>query len=276
MNFVKSFEIDGIKAAQVPCLLGRGAPTGTTEGALGCLYMDTDTGDLYKCIAVVGGAYSWGNVGAGGGSMDGNDIVDVHMLETQYVKLSSDSSAPGHVVLRCQGETGTIGEDAPRVVLESSNRGSACIGGVASPLYDDDAANKEYVDDKIAEIAGGGSGSAVLYTEQKLTEEQKVQARSNIQAAYADGEGNLYLQDETSNESITFSVAGNDYDENGSVKNGNLTLSGDYNCHVRVCWIADGVDDHDAVTVGQLNAIVGDISTALDTIIAMQEELIGV
>lgn len=39
--------------------------------------------------------------------------------------------------------------------------------------------------------------------------------------------------------------------------------------------IADGQEDNDSATVGQLNAAVGDIETALDKIIAIQESLIG-
>ena len=39
--------------------------------------------------------------------------------------------------------------------------------------------------------------------------------------------------------------------------------------------IDNGIRDNDAATVGQLNAAVGDIETALDRIIAIQESLIG-
>lgn len=39
--------------------------------------------------------------------------------------------------------------------------------------------------------------------------------------------------------------------------------------------VLDGVEDNDAATVGQLNAAVGDIETALDSIIAIQDSLIG-
>ena len=41
------------------CQTGTGAPTTATAGAVGTLYMDTDTGNLYKCTAVAGGAYTW-------------------------------------------------------------------------------------------------------------------------------------------------------------------------------------------------------------------------
>lgn len=43
----------------------------------------------------------------------------------------------------------------------------------------------------------------------------------------------------------------------------------------RIIRVADGVDDGDAVNLGQLNAKLGDIETVLDSIIAIQNKLIG-
>lgn len=61
MKFVKGFDINkcGVEYKQVPCITGEGAPTTATKGAVGCLYMDTLTGDTYKCIAVTDGVYTW-------------------------------------------------------------------------------------------------------------------------------------------------------------------------------------------------------------------------
>lgn len=44
---------------EIPCILGAGKPTTATEGAVGCLYMDTDTGALYKCTKAENGVYTW-------------------------------------------------------------------------------------------------------------------------------------------------------------------------------------------------------------------------
>lgn len=66
MNFVKSFDLFGTKAKQLPCTPGNGAPTTTTDGAVGDLYMDTDTGDLYKCTGSdSAGELSWEKVSSG-------------------------------------------------------------------------------------------------------------------------------------------------------------------------------------------------------------------
>lgn len=59
MNYVESFNLFGTEAAQIPCIKGSGAPTTLTPGAVGCLYMDTAKGDIYKCINVSEGQYTW-------------------------------------------------------------------------------------------------------------------------------------------------------------------------------------------------------------------------
>ena len=51
MEFVKSLGMFHINAKEIPCVTGEGAPTEKTEGAPGALYMDTHTGELYKCRA---------------------------------------------------------------------------------------------------------------------------------------------------------------------------------------------------------------------------------
>lgn len=61
MNYIKSFDLFGVSAMQIPCMDGRGAPTTSTPGAVGCLYMDTasQNKDLYKCVGVNGNSYTW-------------------------------------------------------------------------------------------------------------------------------------------------------------------------------------------------------------------------
>lgn len=50
MNFVKNLNLLNVEAKEIPCITGKGAPAETTEGAIGCFYMDTDTGLVYKCV----------------------------------------------------------------------------------------------------------------------------------------------------------------------------------------------------------------------------------
>ena len=59
MKYVKRLEMFGVNAKEIPCIKGSGAPTTATEGAVGCLYMDSDNGDLYKCVAQKDSEYLW-------------------------------------------------------------------------------------------------------------------------------------------------------------------------------------------------------------------------
>lgn len=59
MNYVESFNLLGVAVMQIPCVKRKGAPTTATKGAVGLLYMNTDNGDMYKCIAVTGNTYTW-------------------------------------------------------------------------------------------------------------------------------------------------------------------------------------------------------------------------
>lgn len=59
MDYVKHHNINGKDYKEIPCIPGDGKPTDATVGAVGCFYMDTDTGTLYKCIAIEDGKYIW-------------------------------------------------------------------------------------------------------------------------------------------------------------------------------------------------------------------------
>lgn len=68
MNYVESFKLFGTEAMQIPCIKGDGAPTTSTQGAVGCLYMDTSSKSkgLYKCVDVTEGVYTWEPCASGG------------------------------------------------------------------------------------------------------------------------------------------------------------------------------------------------------------------
>lgn len=58
----------GIVAAEEKSTIsGKGAPTGATVGAVGKMYMDSDTGDMYKCTAAEDGVYTWQKIENGPG-----------------------------------------------------------------------------------------------------------------------------------------------------------------------------------------------------------------
>ena len=63
MNYVEYLDLFGVQAKQIPCDTGEGPPTSSTKGAVGCLYMDTLTGAMYKCVAASNEGYEWQNAG---------------------------------------------------------------------------------------------------------------------------------------------------------------------------------------------------------------------
>lgn len=88
MNYVNSFDLFGVPAKQIPATPGSGVPTTATEGAVGCLYMDTDTGNLYKCTSVADGVYTWVEAGNGTG---GN--IDEHIASAVEAYLTEKGNA---------------------------------------------------------------------------------------------------------------------------------------------------------------------------------------
>ena len=72
MNYVKSLNLFGVEAKEIPCITDSGVPTNSTVGDVGMFYMDTDTGDVYKCVAVNGNAYTWEPMESGNASSGGN------------------------------------------------------------------------------------------------------------------------------------------------------------------------------------------------------------
>lgn len=60
MEFLEGRDLFGSgPSKEIPCIPGKGKPTTATVGAVGCLYMDTDTGALYKCTKAENGVYTW-------------------------------------------------------------------------------------------------------------------------------------------------------------------------------------------------------------------------
>lgn len=67
MHYVKQFNINGVDTAQIACIELRGKPNAATEGAVGVLGIDvvSPTHEVYKCVAVNGGVYTWELLSAG-------------------------------------------------------------------------------------------------------------------------------------------------------------------------------------------------------------------
>ena len=59
VNYVSAFDLFGVEARQVTCDCANGAPTSSTPGKIGMLYMNINNGDVYKCISSGNGTTTW-------------------------------------------------------------------------------------------------------------------------------------------------------------------------------------------------------------------------
>ncbi len=63
--FYSNMNINGSEFQLAVNITGKGEPTTSTEANVGMLYMDTESGALYKCTAAADGVYTWVPVGGG-------------------------------------------------------------------------------------------------------------------------------------------------------------------------------------------------------------------
>ena len=122
MNYVKSLNLFGVEAKEIPCITGTEAPTTSTEGAVGLLYMDTTTGDLYKCTKVAGDVHTWEAIESGGGEID-TALYDVTAHEITGVvnaKKSEEKASGIEYLGLCQAAL-----QGGKIVFTPSNGGTA-------------------------------------------------------------------------------------------------------------------------------------------------------
>ena len=117
MNFVEHLNLFGIDFKDIPCLRDHGAPTTSTLGAVGLLYMNKDNGDLYKCISDSDGIYVWTEIAnSSGGSQEGTGGFGINSVgingsgELVVVYSDNTTSNLGKVV----GDTGEAGPEGPQ------------------------------------------------------------------------------------------------------------------------------------------------------------------
>lgn len=97
MNFVESLNLFGVPAKEIPCIRGSGAPSATTAGAVGSLYMNTENGDVYKCTAAADGVYTWvafegSGSGSGGNVAQGLTAEQIAALDGMFKVCAYDDS----------------------------------------------------------------------------------------------------------------------------------------------------------------------------------------
>lgn len=157
MNYVESFDLLGLEAKQIPCIKLNGAPTTSTEGAVGLLGMDisSEPYDLYKCVDVNENGYIWKLVGGSGlGDMlkstydaDNDGIVD-------NAKLFDGMSREELWLFIMNGTLQTHEYDTYEAFVDASSTLSAGLGehgktGEIVVINEDDFPNLIIVDDSI-------------------------------------------------------------------------------------------------------------------------------
>jgi hypothetical protein len=63
INYIENFDILDLKVKQIPCITGAGRPS-ESDGAVGMLYIDTDSGLVYKCTSVNTYGFVWKDITA--------------------------------------------------------------------------------------------------------------------------------------------------------------------------------------------------------------------
>ena len=58
-KYVTAFNLFGNIVRQITCDCANGAPTASTPGDVGMLYMNIDNGDVYKCVSNINGIATW-------------------------------------------------------------------------------------------------------------------------------------------------------------------------------------------------------------------------
>lgn len=160
MNFVEGMDMFGVAAKEIPCITGSGAPSATTAGAVGSLYMDTNTGDVYKCTANAAGVFTWEKIGAAGAAgADGKDGVSPVAKVTQtdggaVISITDKNGTTTATIVNGKdgkdGAAGAAGKDGTSVTVKSVSESNADGGNNVVT----------FSDGKTVTIKNGSKGSA--------------------------------------------------------------------------------------------------------------------
>ena len=108
VNYVSAFDLFGVEARQVTCDCANGAPTSSTPGKMGMLYMNINNGDVYKCISSDNGTTTWSLLVASEDSIK-NAVNNALTIAKESGEFKGEKGDPGE-----KGETGETGETGPR------------------------------------------------------------------------------------------------------------------------------------------------------------------
>lgn len=107
VNYVSAFDLFGVEARQVTCDCANGAPTSSTPGKMGMLYMNINNGDVYKCISSGNGMTAWSLLVASEDSIK-NAVNNALTIAKESGEFKGEKGDPGE-----KGETGETGPQGP-------------------------------------------------------------------------------------------------------------------------------------------------------------------
>lgn len=107
VNYVSAFDLFGVEARQVTCDCANGAPTSSTPGKIGMLYMNINNGDVYKCISSGNGTTTWSLLVASEDSIK-NAVNNALTIAKESGEFKGEKGDPGE-----KGETGATGPRGP-------------------------------------------------------------------------------------------------------------------------------------------------------------------
>lgn len=131
--YIRRLTINGMAYDLAVGQAGSGAPGTTYPGVLGQFYTDLDSGEVYVCMggSSDAGVYIW------------RSIVPTN-LSVNSLQINHKTGIGSANITASQG-----------AVIVKNNGVDAIINGVAIPANTNDAANKQYVDEKISENWSG-------------------------------------------------------------------------------------------------------------------------
>ena len=108
VNYVSAFDLFGVEARQVTCDCANGAPTSSTPGKIGMLYMNINNGDIYKCISSGNGTTVWSLLVTSEDSIK-NAVNNALTIAKESGEFKGEKGDPGE-----KGETGATGPQGPQ------------------------------------------------------------------------------------------------------------------------------------------------------------------
>ena len=109
MHYVRHFKICNVDTTQVGCIELNGKPNAATEGAVGVLGIDMTSPlhDVYKCVAVNGGIYTWELLSSGmsimSATITGGGIPSVQFPYENLRTPITYVVKPGDLILDSEG-----------------------------------------------------------------------------------------------------------------------------------------------------------------------------